>query len=200
MSLDKVTNRITEKGAGWLFSASDFLDLVSRANADQVLSRLAKAGKIRRLTRGLYDSPKTSALFGELFPSPEQIAAAITRNNSQVLLPSPSWAANHFGLSTQVPATTTYMTNGPTRTKRVGNVEIRFKHVGPKTLVGAGSKTGIVFQALRYLGKDRSNRAALRTIALNLTAEELSEVSKQSLKVQGWIRPLVKEMQQIGSN
>nr|WP_172691256.1 DUF6088 family protein [Rhizobium rhizogenes] len=41
-------------GRGSVFTPSDFLDVAARAAVDQALSRLARNGKLRRLTRGLY--------------------------------------------------------------------------------------------------------------------------------------------------
>ena len=64
---------------GAVFGPRMFGDLGSRAAVDQALGRLTKAGKIRRITRGLYDVPKTHPLLGVLSPDPEAIARSIAR-------------------------------------------------------------------------------------------------------------------------
>lgn len=46
----------------------------NRAAVDQVLSRLTKAGKIRRTARGVYDIPKTHPTLGAVSPDPDAIA------------------------------------------------------------------------------------------------------------------------------
>lgn len=94
---------------------------------DQSLSRLADQGVIRRLTRGLYDYPKHSSRFGLMAPSADDIARAVARKDNQVLQLSPAMAANQLGLSTQVPSNPTYMTDGPTRTKKIGRQVIQFR-------------------------------------------------------------------------
>ena len=168
MITSKIRQRIVGKGRGAIFAPSDFLDIGSRASVDQALSRLADQGVIRRLTRGLYDYPKHSPRFGLLAPSADDIAHAVARKDNQVLQPSPAMAANQLGLSTQVPSNPTYMTDGPTRTKKVGRQVIQFRNSSPKTLVGAGSKTGTVFQALRYVGKGRVDDQMIGKIARTL--------------------------------
>lgn len=194
MITSKIKQRILGKGRGAIFAPSDFLDIGSRASVDQALSRLTDQGVIRRLTRGLYDYPKQSPRFGLLVPSSDDIARAIARKDNQVLQPSPAMAANQLGLSTQVPSTPTYMTDGPTRTKKVGRQVIQFRKASPKTLVGAGSKTGTVFQALRYLGKDRMNDQVIGKIARTLDARDRAQLAKQSKHVPAWMHPVVQQI------
>ncbi len=111
--------------------------------------------------------------------------------------PSPSMAANQLGLSTQVPSKPTYMTDGPTRTKKVGRQVIQFRNASSKTLVGAGQKTGVVFQALRYVGKDRVNTQVVDQLARALDDNDLKLLANQSRHVPAWMQPII---QQIVSN
>lgn len=194
MITSKVKQRITRKGRGALFAPADFLDIGSRDSVDQALSRLADQGVIRRLTRGLYDYPKQSSRFGILSPSADDIARAVARKDNQVLQPSPAMAANQLGLSTQVPSKPTYMTDGPTRTKTVGHQVIQFRNASSKTLVGAGQKTGAVFQALRYVGKDRVDDQVINTLARALDDKDRAQLSKQSKHVPAWMHPIVQQI------
>lgn len=57
-----VVSRIYGHGRGWAFSAKDFQDLGS---VDMALIRLHKAGKIRRVLRGIYDYPRQSKLLDQ---------------------------------------------------------------------------------------------------------------------------------------
>lgn len=194
MITSKIKQRIVGKGRGAIFAPSDFLDIGSRASVDQALSRLADQGVIRRLTRGLYDYPKHSSRFGVMAPSADDIARAVARKDNQVLQPSPAMAANQLGLSTQVPSNPTYMTDGPTRTKKIGRQVIQFRNASPKTLVGAGSKTGTVFQALRYVGKDRVDDQVIGKIARTLDAKDRAQLAKQSRHVPAWMHPVVRQI------
>lgn len=194
MTMSKIKNRIVGKGRGTVFAAADFLDLGSRASVDQALSRLADQGMVRRLIRGLYDYPKHSARFGTLAPSVDDVARAVARKDNQVLQVSPAAAANQLGLSTQVPSHTTYMTDGPTRTKQIGNQIIQFRKASSKTLVGAGQKTGAVFQALRYVGKDRIDDHVVRKLAGALDDKDRAQLLKQSKYVPAWMHPVVHQI------
>jgi len=194
MIASKIKQRIIRKGRGAIFAPADFLDIGSRASVDQALSRLADQGMIRRLARGLYDYPKKSNRFGFLTPSADDIARAIARKGNQVLQPSPAMAANQLGLSTQVPSKPTYMTDGPTRTKKVGRQVIQFRKASPKTLVGAGQKTGVVFQALRYVGKDRVDDRIIDKLARALDDKDRRLLSKQSKHVPAWMHPVVRQI------
>lgn len=194
MITSKIKHRIIGKGRGAIFAPSDFLDIGSRASVDQALSRLADQGVIRRLTRGLYDYPKKSPRFGYLSPSAADIAQAVARKDHQVLQPSPAMAANQLGLSTQVPSKPTYMTDGPTRTKTIGRQVIQFRNASSKTLVGAGQRTGAVFQALRYVGKDRVDDQVIGTLARALDDKDRALLSKQSKHVPAWMHPVVQQI------
>lgn len=194
MITSKVKQRIVRKGRGAIFAPSDFLDIGSRASVDQALSRLTRQGMIRRLARGLYDYPKELPMLGLLLPSPDDLANAIARKGNYILQLSPAMAANKLGLTTQVPAKVTYMTNGPTRTTKIGQLAIRFRNSSPKTLVGAGQITGAVFQALRYVGKDRVDSQVIGKLAYALDDKNRKLLAKQSKQVPAWMHPVIQQI------
>ena len=115
----KALKRIHNKGSGFSFTAKDFLDLGSRGAVDVALSTLTKQGKIRRISRGLYDYPKHSELLGGMLgPDFDQVAHAIARKSGIRIQPSGALAANLLGLSEQVPAKLVYLTEYRCRRKR----------------------------------------------------------------------------------
>ena len=58
---DKIMQRVSgHDGGRWVCTPKDFLDLGSRYAVDQALSRLAKAGRLRRVSHGLYAAPRIS--------------------------------------------------------------------------------------------------------------------------------------------
>lgn len=96
------------------FTPSDFLD-VAGAAVDQALSHLVKSGKLRRLARGLYDYAKVHPKLGQLSPAPDDVARALARETGSKAQIAGAHAANALGLSTQVPAKSLYLTDGPSR-------------------------------------------------------------------------------------
>src|SRR5579863_7987663 len=147
--------RIEDLGPGRSFMAKDFLDIASRGSIDVALASLTSAGKIRRIRRGLYDLPIVNPdLGGELSPDIEEASRTIARRNRWTIIPSGPWAANLLGLSTQVPAKIVYLSDGPSKKVSLGRRSVRFKHARPQSLAGGDSKSAVVVQALRHLGKD----------------------------------------------
>lgn len=160
---NRVLNRIKRRGRGAVFTPKDFLDLGSRAAVDQSLSRMTRDGAIRRLGRGIYDFPKRHPRLGPLTPSADSIARAAVGGKCAVQ-PSGARAANALGLSTQVPAQTVYYTDGPQRDLRIGDRVIQIRRRSPKNLVGAGTEAGNLYQALRYLGRNRVDDDVIHTL------------------------------------
>ncbi len=77
---NKIISRIYGRGRGWAFTKTDFLSEFSEANIHQALSSLTKAGKIRRVCRGIYDYPRYSELLDrQLSPDLNQVAHALAR-------------------------------------------------------------------------------------------------------------------------
>ena len=178
---DNVAQRIRARARAGkrVFVPRDFLDLGSRSAIDQALSRLAKAGTIRRLRRGVYDAPKVHPRLGPLSPNIHDVASAIARSSGHVIQTSGASAANALGLSTQVPAKNVYLTDGPSRTLKVGNRTLVFRH--SNQLAGAGTKAGTVIQALRYLGRQSQlSPNAIQRIRDNLSPSDLKALDRHS--------------------
>src|SRR6266567_9084283 len=118
----RILARIHGRGRGSVFVPSDFLDLGSREAIDLVLHRLARKGTIRRLARGVYDLPKQHAVLGPLSPSADTIARALAGRDRTRFQPAGAYAANTLGLSDQVPARAVFLTDGPSRTVKIGSM------------------------------------------------------------------------------
>lgn len=197
---DQIKKRIQRKGRGIPFTAKDFLDLGHRASVDQALSRLHQDGKVRRLSRGLYDVPQKHPRFGDLYPSPDAVARALVGPNA-LLQVSGAKAANALGLIMQVPARVVFLTDASNREVQIGNLAVRVKQVPPTKLVGAGKPTGDVFQALRYLRKpnvDDDVIAHLRSVLPDHVRRDVGRdaTAKRHL-LTGW---LVAAAQQIAAD
>ena len=75
---DRIMKRVSAHGRGrWVCTPKDFLDLGGRQAVDQALSRLVKAGRLRRAGRGLYDLPRTSDVLKR--PAPVDLDASELR-------------------------------------------------------------------------------------------------------------------------
>jgi hypothetical protein len=196
--MDRIITRIKGKGRGWIFTPKDFVDLGSRAAVDQALLRLAKDGnqslKIRRLARGLYDYPRMHPDMGLLSPDPDAVARALAKRSGSRLMPSASKAANMLGLSTQVPAQNVYLTDGRSKTVKIGKQVIRLKHAAPSKMVFANSPKATVMQALRSVGQANVSDRVVKQIARALPKEAKDDFAQLSPAAPDWTRPIMKRI------
>src|SRR5271156_5928258 len=95
----KVKSSIYGHRRGWCLTPNDFLHLGHDAAVRQALSRLQKAGFVRRLSWGLYDYPRKHPKLGILPPDIREVVKAIARKGNIKTLPSGAYSANLLGLS-----------------------------------------------------------------------------------------------------
>lgn len=184
---DRILARIEARGAGTVVTRADFDDLGSPSTVHQVLSRAARAGRLRRLAQGVYELPKPDADFGTAPPDVDRVLAAICVRDAVRLIPSGAHAANVLGVSTQVPMRLTFLTDGPSRRLRIGRHEIVLRRAGPRQMAPAGRKSATVIQALRWLGQDHVDAETLRIIRTKLDANERTELLADRRYAPAWV-------------
>src|SRR5690606_27643572 len=92
-------------------------------------------GRIRRIAHGMYDYPGYSDLLKkELSPDIDQVASAYARKFNWRIEVSGETALNLLGLSTQVPASYVYLSDGPNRSYEVMGQTLRFKKSALKNI------------------------------------------------------------------
>lgn len=191
---DQILKAITSLGSGAVFVPTDFLSCGSRQAVDIVLHRLVRKGTIRRLARGIYDFPKVHSKLGKLLPSPEKIAEALVGRDCTRIQPTGAYAANILGLSEQVPAKVVFLTDGPSRTVKLGATTIQLRRTTPKNMAIAGRLSGLLVQALRELGKEHITLERIehlkRTIPLNARQELLKDIRF----IPEWMHSIFKEL------
>lgn len=165
-----IRQRIEEIPTGEPFTPSEFLAYGTRAAVDQALSRLVKAELIMRVIRGVFVRPKISRLLGKLSPKPLKIVEAISKG--EIIQVHGAEAARRMELTTQVPARRVFVTTGPSRSIRIGMMEIKLKHICPRKVLLAGRPAGIALTAMWYLGKGEVTPNLVGKIRRKLGEEE----------------------------
>jgi hypothetical protein len=137
---------------GGVWTPADFLDLGSRDAVDKALQRLVASDELRRIDRGLYDTPRFNPLTGKAsVPDYRRIIDAVARRDQSRMLVDGMTAANDLGLSDAVPGRIVIHTDARTRPIHIGKQTITFRPTAPSKLFWAGRPAMRVVQALHWL-------------------------------------------------
>jgi hypothetical protein len=195
----RVFTAICRRGRGSVFVPADFLEIGSREAVDVTLHRLARKGTIRRLARGVYDFPKEHPKLGPLSPSAEAVAKALAGRDRTRLQPAGAYAANALGLSEQVPARAVFLTDGPTRTVKIGRTTIQLRRTTAKNMAAAGRLSGLLIQALRELGEEHVTPERREHLKRTIPANKRRELIKDLPLAPAWMHPIFRELAQEGA-
>ena len=192
---NRIFNRISDKKRGWVFTPSYFLDIGNRDAIDQALGRLVRSAAIRRLARGLYDYPEKHPTLGDLPPNYERIAQALAGRDSLKIQPSGAYAANLLGLTEQVPARIVFLTDGSNRTVDINKQQIVLKRTTPKNMATAGRVSGLVIQALRYLGQNNVDDKIIEILKKKLSPKDKRQLINDLRFAPVWIGVIFRQLQ-----
>ena len=172
-----------------------FVALGSRAAIDKALQRMVAKGLIRRLSRGLYDKLRHDDLFGTLWPSIDAVVKAIAGTHRIRTQPIGVYAANLLGMSEQVPAKVILLTDGPSRTVRVGPSQITLRRTTPRQMAAAGALERPAdpgFQELRS-APCQTPRPHPDAARADSGSPSGSRLAKDIALAPAWMRPLLTE-------
>ena len=197
---DRILAKIAHRGRGSVFFAKEFVGMGKPEAIRQALSRLTRAGTLRRIATSLYHYPASNeSLGGELPPLADAVAQAIARRTDSRIVATGALAANLLGLSTQVPAKRAYLTNGPSRNIAIGSNSLSFRHVSPRRMAPRGRISALVFEALRHLRPENVTDGVIARLQRSLPAEAKAQLRRDSRHAAVWMRPLVARIIGTGS-
>ena len=193
--LNIIRERIKKADSGTMFIPSDFLDISDSVTVRKGLSRLEKAGLIRRVIHGVYEYPEYSELLKEyISPSPHNVALALARNYGWTIVPDGDTALNQLGLSTQVPAEWIYVSNGPYKEYLLGKTLIRFKRTTNKDISNLSYKSALLVQAIKAIGKERLDNIYIEKIRKLMTSDDKTAILKEGQYMTAWVYDAVKKI------
>lgn len=197
MKRPKVEYQITESikllQKGTVLFVDDFLDYGNPESVKKALLRLKEKDILVRLAHGIYLFPKIDKELGVLFPSTEDIAKAIARRDKARIVLTGVQALNKLGLSSQVPMKVVYLTDGATRTVKVGKRTISFKKTSPKNLLTKGEISSLVIQALKTIGQKNIASETIKKIYLILKNEQQENIINDAKLAPAWIHKILKQ-------
>lgn len=184
-----IQERIFNAEDGTIFINSDFADITDADTIRRNLNRQIEKGNLRRVLNGIYEKPKYSSFLKEyIAPDPNMVANTIARSFGWTISPSGNTALNLLGLSTQVPTTWTYVSDGPYREFTLDNITIKFKHRTNKEITGLSYITLLVIQALKTIGKDNITDSVILHLSKRLSLDDKNTIINETSKVTAWIR------------
>lgn len=146
---------------GALIRSQDLEHLVNRTQASRELIRLAKAGRLMRVARGMYFAV-TASSFGPVPPPVDKVVQTLAQTTGQVIVRHGAASANALGLTTQVPVRQIYLTDGRAQTLALGKQVIEIRHAPAWMLVLGDSLAGDVIRAIEWLGPDLAEQAIIK--------------------------------------
>jgi len=194
--LRQVNDRINEAEPGAVFIPSDFFDIAEPVKVNMCLNRLTEGGDLNRVMHGVYAKPRFSKLLNaSVPPRSDNIAKAIARNYGWTIVPCGDTALNLLGLSTQVPASVMYVSDGPYKEYSADGITLKFKRTNNKNeIVAVSYKTALMIQALKALGKDNVSDSVLLKLSKVLDYTDKQKALSESQRITAWVQKCVKRV------
>jgi len=166
---DAILDRIRSASHGAVWTPADFLDLSRRDTVDKALQRLVRAGSVRRIGHGLYDSPSFNSLLQQPNPpDPRAVIDAVARRDQIRVLVDGMTAANDLGFTNAVPAKIVVHTDARLKTITLGKMAITFRQTAASKLFWAGRPAMRIVQALHWL-RDTNDADAQAEVTAQLS-------------------------------
>ena len=150
---------------------------------------MVQAGRHRR-----NDVPRQHPIVGAVVPSVDKVTKAFAHKAGTRLQPTGAYAANLMGLSEQVPAKVVFLTDGRSKRIRLDNLDILLKQASPRSMATAGRVSGLVIQALRYLGKTHVTADTMKRLDRRLSPDDRRQLLGDAAYAPAWIGNIMRRL------
>lgn len=188
-----VMRSIEESQPHSIFFISDYADLGAAETIRKILHEATISGVLEKAGHGIYFKPKISR-FGNVPVPLEKIAREIADRDKCEILPSGSTAANLIGLSTQVPMNLSYITTGSTRTIKIGDRKILFRHASPKNFAAKGRTMPLLIQGIKEIGEENISGAAYEAMSRFIDRQKDPYLQDDLPLAPAWIQRIIKKL------
>ena len=193
--MQEVQDRILAAEEGSIFVTSDFADIADANTVRSALYRLVQNGVLRRILNGVFERPKYSKLLNEYVAAdPDMVAKALARSYHWTIEPCGNTALNLLGLSTQVTAVWSYISDGPYKTYEWNNTKLEFKHRTNKEITGLSYMTALVIQSLKTLGSANVTPEIIETLSAKLSETDKAAMLKEAAESTDWVYDTIKQI------
>ena len=126
--------------------------------------------------------------------SPDAVAQALARSYHWTIAPCGDTALNLLGLSDQVTAVWSYISDGPYKTYEWNHVKIEFRHRTNREITGLSYMTSLVIHGLKALGKERVSEETIERLSARLSEPEKTALLRESSESSDWIVDTVRKI------
>ena len=187
----QIQERIGAAAEGTVFVNSDFADIADTETIRRNLNRLTQAGTLRRILKGVYEKPEYSEMLKEYVAADPE---ALARNYHWTIAPCGNTALNLLGLSTQVTAVWSYISDGPYKTYEWNSTKLEFKHRTNKEITGLSYMTVLVIQALKTLGKTNVTSKTIQTLSSRLNEDDKAAMLREAAESTDWVYNAIRQI------
>lgn len=195
-TIDIIVSRINKMRAGYIFTSSDFTDIVKNPSVlSRTLSALVKSGKIRKLGKGRFDKPRQTIL-GVMPPSVDWMVQEFLMDGKRIIgYMSGQTAFQFLGLSTQISSVYTIGSNTYRRALKRGGYTIRFV-LQPNTITRANIPLLQILDSIRFIRQipactPEDACIALRGIVCKMQPDERKQLATLAMAYTDYVRAVV---------
>lgn len=193
--IKQIRERILDAEEGAVFASSDFADIADMPTIRKSLQRLTQSGILRRIFNGIFEKPKYSDLLKEYVAvDPDAVAKALARSYHWTIVPCGNTALNQLGLSTQVTAVWSYVSDGPYKVYEWNSTKLEFKHRTNREITGLSYMTGLVIQALKTLGRVNVTTEIIEMLSGKFNEEDKKAMLKEATESTDWVYETIRQI------
>lgn len=174
------------------FSCYDFTDFAPYKTISKCLERLEDSGEIKRIIQGIYSlNLYDNVLNLSILPSIDDVVKCLSRKHKWIICPTGNTALNIMGLSTQVPATYSYLSSGPYKEYLIYEIPVSLRRTMTRELIDYSYKTLLLIQCIKAIGKDNITQTEINILRNKLNSNDKSNALKETPLIQAWIRKII---------
>ncbi len=173
--------------SGQVFCIDHFRTLCTSENLRKIISRLNKAGVVKKITNGVFVKPKI--IQNKLIiPTGQAVIDRISEKTGETIVIHGSEAVRLLGICTQISLKPVYYTTGRTREIKAANQNIKLIHINPRLLSSNNQTVNLVIAGIHYLSKNNFNCDILEQIKSKIPATEFVALIDVIPKMPVWMR------------
>lgn len=197
---EKILQRIKDKKLK-AFSCYDFTDLSSYKTISKCLERLEDTQQIKRIIQGIYClNTFDDVLNLPILSSVDDVITCLARKHKWTICPTGNTALNMMGLSTQVPATYSYLSSGPYKNYLIYGIPVSLKRTMTRELLDYSYRTLLLIQCIKAIGKDNMSIREIAFLKEKLSQTDKENALRETMSIQTWIRTIIEVICKEGNN